>query len=215
MSEDWFRKTTWTGSDEEDFFSRLNRSRKHNRSQYLRIQASHLAGVGVPSTTEAALQLLEILFAQYPDGMEMASAYLQKAECLVALGRTRESLEFFKKSIDFQRSFPNVHTQAPLEYGLVVIEHDLRDEYPLVLEVLEEFEPFVSDFPVDRFRISGVKAVIFFQSDNKKDAVKNARRALAEAETRHSGFRYHPTIGLVGDRDAALLKRLEEIARYQ
>ena len=39
---DWFRRETWTQEDEAEFFKKLNRAKKSNRAQYLRIQANHL-----------------------------------------------------------------------------------------------------------------------------------------------------------------------------
>ena len=36
---DWFRKKTWAKDDEEHFFTKLSRSRKNGRAQYLKIQA--------------------------------------------------------------------------------------------------------------------------------------------------------------------------------
>ena len=78
MADDWFRKTSWTREDREDFFERLSRSRKYNRAQYLRIQASYLAENGNIELLNAALELLEMLFTQYPDRTEMALAYASK-----------------------------------------------------------------------------------------------------------------------------------------
>lgn len=36
---DWFRRKTWTPADEQEFFAKLIRARKHNHPQFLRIQA--------------------------------------------------------------------------------------------------------------------------------------------------------------------------------
>ena len=39
---DWFRRKAWTKTDEEEFFTKLNRARKDGRAQYLKIQAIEL-----------------------------------------------------------------------------------------------------------------------------------------------------------------------------
>ena len=39
---DWYRCKTWSKTDEENFFIKLNRAKKDNRAQYLKIQAVEL-----------------------------------------------------------------------------------------------------------------------------------------------------------------------------
>ena len=42
-SPDWFRRSTWTVTDQQEFRESLNRCRSESgRAQYLRIQAVHL-----------------------------------------------------------------------------------------------------------------------------------------------------------------------------
>jgi len=211
MPEDWFRKTSWTKEDSDDFFAHLKRARPYNRSQYLRIQASYLAGVGTNELTQRALALLEILFVDYPDRLEMACAYLQKGECLSWLGNINDAVEFFKKSIDFQRQFPNVQNQAVIIFGLTAIENKLRAEYETVLNLLDEFEEDLSEFPVDRFRVFGIRAVIAQELGDRNSAASFAKQALLEAKKEHSGFWKHTKMGLVGENDRALRERLERM----
>jgi len=201
MSQDWFRKTSWTSSDSEDFFARLKRSREYNRSQYLRIQASHLADVGTHELTLSALSLLEILLENYPDRFQMACAYLQKAECLSSLGRIEESIKYFKQSIDYQRTFPNVSNQAAISFGLLVVKNNYTSEYKSVLDTLREFEEKISTFPVDRFRISGIRAIIAYELGEHESAREFAQRAISEAKRGHSGFWKHSKLGLVDEND--------------
>lgn len=212
MPDDWFRKTTWTAQDSEHFFAQLMRARQPNRSQYLRIQASHLADLRTREMAENAVTLLEILFEKYPDQLEMAAAYLQKAECLVFLGRIEESLEYFKKAIDFQRTFPNIGTQAPITFGLTVIKHKCELENQTAIQILDEFEDDITSFPVDRFRISSIRAVVAKEFGDNDKARFFAREALTEAAASHSGFWKHPKLGLVGNRDVELRKELAKLA---
>ena len=39
---DWYRRKTWTKTDEEEYFAKLGRARKDGRAQYLRVQAIEL-----------------------------------------------------------------------------------------------------------------------------------------------------------------------------
>jgi hypothetical protein len=54
-------------------------------------------------------------------------------------------------------------------------------------------------FPVDHFRWHAAYALIFSAQGRSSLAREHARRALDFAALDDSGFRYHPTVGLVGD----------------
>src|SRR6266567_2107581 len=91
--EPWFRRSTWSLSDKTDFFARLARSRSAaNRAQYLRIQAWHLQQVGTEPMYEAALDLLNMLIADYPEPTQLSEAHGQRAACLGGMGRTEDAL---------------------------------------------------------------------------------------------------------------------------
>jgi hypothetical protein len=82
---DWFRRKTWTQADQDAFFARLNRSRSAGKkAQYLRIQALSLQSAGTEEMLRASIALLDQIFEEYPDAVDLAQAYLQKAECLLA-----------------------------------------------------------------------------------------------------------------------------------
>ncbi|MBK9529265.1 MAG: hypothetical protein IPO41_13355 [Acidobacteria bacterium] len=211
MADDWFRKVSWTDGERNDFFERLNRSRKYNRAQYLRIQASHLAGNKDLASLSAALDLLEILFTDYPERTEMASAYLQKAECLLELGRVSEALIYVKKAIDFQRGFPNVQTQAPIQFGLMVLEHDLFDEFESVVLILNEFEEDIIVFPVDTYHVYAIRAIIEKRNGSSHKAKSFAEKAMEAARRSSSGFQYHASLGLVRDLETNLHRKLQAV----
>lgn len=215
MSQDWFRKTTWTKSDEEDFLIRLKRTRSYNRSQYLRIQAFHLAESENPDLCKHALVLLDALFTEYPDRTELAMAYLQKAECLAVLDKIQEAVEYFKKAIDFEKEFPNVSTGAPLAFARYVIKKGLKDEFDQIQAIFAEFEPQNSTFPVQRFTIWGIRAVIAEESGRHSEAIIFAEKALVEAAAKSSGFRYHRKLGLVDVKNDPLYSRINGIVSKQ
>lgn len=80
---DWFRRSSWTARDREEFDARLQRSRgPANKAQYLRIQALHLAEAGLHT---AAIDLLDKLLREFPCRTELASAHQQRAESLAKL----------------------------------------------------------------------------------------------------------------------------------
>lgn len=39
---EWYRRKTWTETDEKEFFKKLNQAHKSSRAQYLKVQAIEL-----------------------------------------------------------------------------------------------------------------------------------------------------------------------------
>jgi hypothetical protein len=66
-------------------------------------------------------------------------------------------------------------------------------------------------FPVDRFRWHASMALILERKGDLTGAAKNACRALIEARKEHSGFRYHPNIGIVGVKYDEIQSKLAEL----
>lgn len=209
--EEWYRRTTWSATDEAAFFARLARSRgMGGKAQYLRIQALYLQRVGTESMLRASLKLLEELFAKYPVDTEMAQAYLQKGQCLAALKDYDGALNAIRESLAQERRFPNSKTQAWIEYGLLVVNQCMVVHYDEVLAVLEEFSPTLGSltFPLDRYHIAAIRALIASERGRRDGSREFAREALAAASLRHSGLRYHPQVGLVEGTNTPIHKRL-------
>src|SRR5207244_3214998 len=96
-------------ADQADFAAHLKRSRGlFHQAQYIRIQANYLQDVGTPEMLHAALALLDDLLTNYRDGFSVGTAYLQKAQCLEAFGRSQEALEAYRESLAAQRANPRV-----------------------------------------------------------------------------------------------------------
>ena len=77
--DDWFRHTDWNAEIEAAFFEKLRRAR--DKKQYLRIQASTIAG----RKPEVALRLLEEYFG-LGDHFDQAQAHADRASACLALG---------------------------------------------------------------------------------------------------------------------------------
>lgn len=219
MSRDhWFRNTTWTAEVEADFFQRLARSRGVDRkAQYLRIQAGHLHGTGERALVEVALRLLGRLVSEYPVRFELAQAHLQRARCLADLARHEDAIvDAFRLSLDAERSFPNVKTGAWLDFGWFVVERGVTDLYAEVLAVLEEFERGAFPaFPVQSYRLQGIRAVILAERGEAEAAKREAVAGIQAASLQHSGMRHHPSVGLVREDGSRTSTRLALIAQGQ
>lgn len=84
--KDWFRRSTWSASDKEEFEARLRRARPAGRAQYLRIQAVYLSETGRDDLVPPAIELLDRLLAEYPDSMQVALAEQLRARCYERMG---------------------------------------------------------------------------------------------------------------------------------
>ena len=209
-SDDWFRRTTWTDADRLDFRARLQCARKSNRPQYLRIQAHHLADAGNPV---AALELLD-QFADIDDGgVDLASAQLQRGESLFATGDTAGAISAFRDTLTAERNRPNVQTAAWLLFPWFIVELQLTGLYPEAASVLSEFAPIRRlSFPIDKYRYNAINALLAAHAGHTLTATEYAANALIASSATHSGFRYHPEIGLVQNVATSIRERVTAIA---
>jgi tetratricopeptide (TPR) repeat protein len=209
---EWFRRTTWSEIDREEFNARLVRSRgREHKAQYLRIQASHLAEAGQHT---AAIELLDRMFAEFPQKIELASAHGQKAASLAKLGKLDAAIREFRAALQSERDFPNVRTNAWLDFAWLIVEQQLTELYGEASRILQEFrrEGELS-LPNLEYRYATIQALLADARGERERAREFAKQALAEAAKEHSGLRYHPTVGLVGSERNTFADRLQRLAR--
>lgn len=209
---EWFRRTTWTEQDRAEFFARLKRSRSvFHKAQYLRIQAAHLCQVGDTPCLRAALDLVDLMLAEYPDTAQLAAAHAQRATCLVALGERAAALVAYRNAVDTERRVRGIRPGAYIGFAELVVELERDDLYAEVLSLLNEHasdEPF----PLQRYRSSAVRAFIAERQGRHAEAQGHALAALDAAAETQSPMRYHRSLGLVTDRDSTAYARLLALA---
>ena len=207
-NQEWFRKTTWTKDDQDDFFAHLKRSRKSSREQYLKIQAHYLLDSG--SFSEAALELVNLAIAQYPESIFLAELYEQKAKCLDTLGLLSQAEQNFQLAFAKMRQFPNVKPTTHITFGLFVVKHKIARLYSETIKALDEFTGRLV-FPADEYYYFGIKAVINNRQGNRTGAKSDATKAIEASTKRFSGFSRHPMVALITEPDQVLHKELMEI----
>jgi len=69
-------------------------------------------------------------------------------------------------------------------------------------------------FPVERFCWHAAYALIAAETNNAASAKMHAQSALEAAVLDHSGFRYHPTAGLVTEEYNAIVRKLKKLGEF-
>lgn len=202
--DDWFRNTKWNESIERTFEEKLRRARR--KSEYLRIQAGGLA----ESHPVVALQLLERYFA-IGEKVIWAQAYCDQARAFLTLGRVDDAITSYERALDREAEFPNVITQAYIELPFLIATRGLGERYDRAARILQDNQSRLT-FPVERFKWHAALALIAKCRGDNVSASEHASRALAEANQCHSGFRYHPAIGLVQQHYRTLINQLTPIS---
>ena len=210
-TKEWFRRSTWTPRDREEFNARLARSRGTERkAQYLRLQAHHLHATGDARLLPAALELLDRLIGEFPERFELALAHSLRAEVLVDLGHPDAALASYEASLAARRAFPQVSDDAYLGYVELILALKRVQLYAVAQKVLDEFP--VGPFPIQVFRDAASRALLASSLGDTSGARHWARVALGAADRSESPFRYHRRLGLVTGADPLALQRLKELA---
>lgn len=204
---DWFRRTSWSEHDQREFERRLQHARVHSRAQYLRIQAVHLAEAGNAELLQASIRLADRMLAEYPDDWQVAWVHELRAECYDRSGDMSRAVQCYRQALEAERRRPDVRSNAWLGFGWLAIRHGLTSRYAEAEALLEEFATEIP-FPNQRYRFHSIRAISAAHKGCSTTAQVEAALALKAAAAMHSGFRYHPTVGLVSDASDEVRPRL-------
>lgn len=202
-AEDWYRNREWNFEIEAKFREKLRRARQ--KDQYLRIQASYIQA----NYPDAAMALLTDFFA-LGENSESAQAYYQVAEIELGFENTPAALSALSHALAIERKGGCHKTDAWVCYVLLILEHRLDQNYNEALQLLDEQNFLI--FPYHRFVWNAARALIFERQGALPEARESARNALQASEQAESGFRYHPKIGLVGNKYPELRLELQKLA---
>lgn len=202
--DDWYRNKDWNAEIEEVFEQKLRRAR--DKSQYLRIQASYLT----KTHPKVALDLIDRYFG-LGEHFDMASAYLGKAEALIALNDIDGALVAYEAAIQRERQYPKLITQAYLDFPCFVLANEIEHMYARALYVLENEQRLLM-FPDDRYRAHGARALLLHHFKRTDEAQASAAIALAAAKEVQSGFHYHQKVGTVRDAEDEFYTKLAALS---
>lgn len=206
--DDWYRNTHWNSETEAAFRAKLSRSRA-SRPQFLRIQASYLT----QSAPETALQLIDEYF-DTGDDYDVPNALCARAEANLTLGKKDEAVAAYKQALDWEEAHPRYISTAHLDLPKLVAAARLSNEYDYAINILTtRFSATDHQFPSTRYVWNGSLALIIHEQGQLVEARDFAERALRAALETESPFRYHRTVGVVGDTSDAFGQRIKRIAR--
>ena len=203
---DWYRRKSWTETDEVEFFAKLNRARKDGRAQYLKIQAIELISTKDKELLKVAESLLNKMLAEYPED------YFNKSSALHNLGNIQRQLQdetkaihYYKKAFDFETIYPNVQTQAYLDYSELIIKTKFISKYEEVENILMEKQSKLI-FPVEKYKVNSILSIINKHNRKQDKAEFYAKLAEENATAETSGLIYHKLLGVVTERETWLDK---------
>lgn len=198
---DWYRKKSWTKEDEEHFFTKLARARKDGRAQYLKIQAIELLYTKDNKLLNIAKELLQKVLDDYPDNnLEKSSVYKTFGDIFLLEKNIEKAIEYYRKAIDFEKVYPNVKTNSDIIYSELIIKNKLTNEYLNVEKILEEKISGLL-FPIDKYKVFSMLAILNYYNSNIQTAKGYALLANENAQAETSGLRYHKHLGIVSERD--------------
>jgi tetratricopeptide (TPR) repeat protein len=188
-TDEWFRNQTWNEIIASNFEKKLRRARQ--KEQYLRIQASYLS----KTHPRVAHELLDRYF-ELPDKFDNAQAHVDRATAYLAEHDIARAVEAYEAALRRETEFTNFRTQAYIDLPFLIVSHEIQSLYPRALELLKEHRGRLM-FPIDRFKWHAAQAIIADILGNHDLAFREADHALEQATREHSGFKFHPKIGLV------------------
>ncbi|MGY3211738.1 hypothetical protein [Mucilaginibacter sp. HD30] len=149
---DWYRHKSWSKSDEEYFFAKLARARKYSRAQYLKIQAIELTATENPQLLDVAEELINKLFAEYPDDrFNRPGSLVTLGDIYKLKGNLDKAINYYKEALDFELVYPQVKTQAYSDFSELVVKTQKTEFYDFVEKTIIE-RVNTSFFPIEKLQ---------------------------------------------------------------
>jgi tetratricopeptide (TPR) repeat protein len=201
---DWFRRKTWTKTDEEEFFVKLGRARKDGRAQYLKIQAIELVETNNPELLKVAETLLNKMLFEYPeDNFNKSSALHTLGDIYRQFGDFEQAIIYYRQALDFEKIYPKVTTQSYLDYSELVIKTGYTDLFDQVESILLNRQMDIL-FPIEKYKVNSILSILNNYKNEQDRAKYFADLAEQSANAETSGLKYHKYLGVVINRDTWL-----------
>jgi hypothetical protein len=207
---DWYRRQTWSEADAAEFERQLRRSRTQ-RTQYLKLQAWHLAETRRPDVAEAAIGLANRYLSEDPGGFFEVEAHLIVARAKTTLRDIPLALEAYQTAVKLEAKKRGPRYCAYLEYAWFAATNDLSVVFDSVLSAMQSMEEADLVFPLAQYKYFGSLALISAAMQDWENARRMARDAI-KAQGRAAPFARHKDVGTVTEVDPAVERRIRHLA---
>ena len=160
---------------------------------------------------DSAEKLLKEFIEGYPDDFRRADGFDALGQVFERRGDVAKALEQYELAMARVREHSGMRPDAWLNYAQLIARKRLRAHYGQAKAAVEEFDS-PNPFPLHIFQVNRALALIAMDERRNEDAVRFATKALAAADARATGLRYHPFLGLVGAREEGAIRELRRIA---
>lgn len=204
-SPEWYSNPKWGDAEEERFLQKLARARDKRR--YLRLKAQSLCETGDPVRQRVAVELLERCLREWPGSNDEGSDHHTLGRLHEALGEFDPATVHYRHAVAYEGKQGNLQSYAFVSFLLFILRHapQLRDEARSIIESRAQEMRNDSSYMV-RFALRATRAILRFQSGDRKNAGTDAAWALNAAARVHSGLDRYPTLGLVKGVDDLILQ---------
>ncbi|WP_152351898.1 hypothetical protein [Brachybacterium subflavum] len=174
---DWFRSTTWTTEDAEQFELRLGRARPHNRAQYLRIQGVHLEREGLRAPARDLWR--RAIDHGEPDSERWAA--MEHLAGSLHEDDPEEAERLLRALLAKNPPLQGTSHVAHVELADLLARRGTRAALREARSLLRASETVGSSVPIQDFRRELVRARVHHAGGQRRRAAQAARSALAAA----------------------------------
>ena len=210
-TQEWFRRQTWSATDEAEFETKLARARGQ-RSQYLHIQALTLAETEDPALADPAIALANRQLQEDPEGVFRTQVLCTIARASASTADVAGAVDAYRRAAKAEEE-GGVRCCAYLQFAWFAVNRNLTELYKEVLSIMDSsMKDSDLVFPAAQYKYFGALALISEELGDSENAGRMARNALEAAVKRRSPFDRHPSVGLVENTDTAIHREIERLA---
>ncbi|GAA0893876.1 hypothetical protein GCM10009122_35560 [Fulvivirga kasyanovii] len=176
----------------------------------MKIQAIELEATGKPELLIVAEQLLNQLLSGYPNDNFIKSSSFHTLGNIYKLRNDLETaLKYYKEAVDFEKIWPNIKTQADIDFSDLVVKMNKPEYFDLAEELMHK-RLEKSLFPLEKYRGYSILAIISQSRGDNTNFERFKKLAEENASKETSGLRYHKDLGTVKKRDSWLDRILKK-----
>lgn len=210
-TEDWYRNKIWNSEIENNFETRLKRSRgSYYKAQYLRIQASYLLDSEKTEIQKKGVQLMERMIKDFPNeesstifGHEqLGDYYLKYGDFKFA----EKYFQFVVNQYELKKSRSGTSSLADLKLAETFLIEGKVEKLEKAYGICKAFSPNNLLMNNDKFYYAELVAHICNKLNKLEEAKEFAKIALEISKITQPQFPRHKTVGLINTTEQQLGK---------